>query len=89
MIMNNKSLDNTLKLDGMGPIDKRPSTDKLHHFDFFVEEKKCDTWHPPPDTWHLTPETWQLIANTWHLKYDTWVGLVGGNIQLPSSYGLW
>ena len=25
------------KLDGVGPVDKRPSTDKLHHF---VREKK-------------------------------------------------
>ena len=22
----------SLKLDGVGPVDKRPSTDKLHHF---------------------------------------------------------
>ena len=26
-----------LKLDGVGPVDKRPSTDKLHHF---VRKKK-------------------------------------------------
>ena len=25
------------KLDGVGPVDNRPSTDKLHHF---VEKKK-------------------------------------------------
>ena len=24
--------DDTLKLDGVGPVDNRPSTDKLHHF---------------------------------------------------------
>ena len=33
------------KLDGVGPIDNRPYTDKLHHF---VKKKKnvtCDTWH--------------------------------------------
>ena len=24
------------KLDGVGPIDNRPSTDKLHHFAFFL-----------------------------------------------------
>ena len=30
------------KLDGVGPVDNRPSTDKLHHF---VRRKKvtCDT----------------------------------------------
>ena len=26
------------KLDGVGPVDNKPSTDKLHHF---VEKKKC------------------------------------------------
>ena len=26
-----------LKLDGVGPVDNRPSTDKLHHF---VQKKK-------------------------------------------------
>ena len=34
------------KLDGIGPVDNRPSTKKLHHF---VQEKKkkknCDMWH--------------------------------------------
>ena len=31
-----------IKLDGVGPVDNRPSTDKLHHF---VNKKKmtCDT----------------------------------------------
>ena len=30
-----------LKLDGVGPIDNRPSTDPLHHFvQFFLKKKK-------------------------------------------------
>ena len=37
------------KLDGVGPVDNRPSTDKLHHFVRKEEEEKkkrkitCDT----------------------------------------------
>ena len=31
----------TSKLDGVGPVDKRPSTNKLHHF-VRKKEKKCD-----------------------------------------------
>ena len=38
------------KLDGVGPVDNRPSTDKLHHF---VQKKKskmtCDTCHVSRD----------------------------------------
>ena len=31
----------TEKLDGVGPVDKRPSTDSLHHFvEFFLRHKK-------------------------------------------------
>ena len=30
-----------IKLDGVGPVDNKPSTDKLHHFAEF-EEKKSD-----------------------------------------------
>ena len=50
------------KLDGVGPVDNRPSTDKLHHF---VRRKKLkkikkilhvtrDMWHVTRDTWHVT-----------------------------------
>ena len=40
------------KLDGVGPVDNRPSTDKLHHF---VKKNKkinvtCDTLHVTRDT---------------------------------------
>ena len=66
---------------GLGPIDNRPSTNKLHHF---VKKKKihvtCDTWHLTRDTWHVTPDTW-------HLKRDTWqVTCLGG---WTFSYRLW
>ena len=44
------------KLDGVGPIDNRPSTDNLHHF---VQKKKKrkkvtrDMWHVTRDMWHV------------------------------------
>ena len=40
------------KLDGVGPVDNRPSTDKLHHFVQKKEEKKvtCDMRHVTCDT---------------------------------------
>ena len=31
-----------LKLDRVGPVDTRPSTNKLHHF---MKKKKSDMWH--------------------------------------------
>ena len=43
-----------IKLDGVGPVDNRPSTNELHHF---VKKKKikknvtCDTWHMTCDMW--------------------------------------
>ena len=36
-----------LKLDGVGPVDNRPSTDKLHQF---VKKKKNYMWHATHDT---------------------------------------
>ena len=36
------------KLDGVGPVDTRPSTDKLHHF---VRGKKCDVTHDMRHVW--------------------------------------
>ena len=36
---NSEALD-ILKLDGVGPVDNRPSTDKLHHFVQKKEEEK-------------------------------------------------
>ena len=46
------------KLDGVGPVDNRPSTHELHHF---VQKKKIkkindvtrDMWHMTRDTWHV------------------------------------
>ena len=87
------------KLDGVGPVDNRPSTDKLHHF--FWRKKKCDMWHVTCDMWHVTCDMWHVTHDTWHVTCDTWRDMLhmtcdmfgGVNIlskfQLLSSYGLW
>ena len=81
----------TIILDGVGPVDNRPSTDKLHHF---VKKKKRDTCYVTCDTWHVTRDTWHVTRDTWngHVTHDTW-HVWGVNIlskfQLPSSYRLW
>ena len=36
------------KPDRVGPVDNRPSTDKLNHF---VKKKKCDLWHMTCGLW--------------------------------------
>ena len=52
------------KLDGVGRVDNRPSTNKLHHF---VQKKlqqqivTCDLWHVTRDTWHMTHDTWHFF----------------------------
>ena len=42
------------KLDGVGPVDYRPSTDKLNHF-----VKKKNKKNVTRDMWHMTRHTWQ------------------------------
>ena len=67
------------KLDGVGPVDNRPSTNKLHHF----VQKKNYMWHVTRDMWHMT-------RDTWHMTRDTFGGLnILSKFQLPSSYRLW
>ena len=49
------------KLDGVGPIDNTPSTNKLHHF---VQKKKnCDMGHVTRDMWHVTRYTWHMTRD--------------------------
>ena len=65
-----------LKLDGVGPVDNRPSNDKLHHF--VKKEKKltCDMWHVTRDMWHLTCcGGWSFSQNFSSLAFkvcDSW-----------------
>ena len=72
------------KLEGVGPVDNRPSTNKLHHF---VERKnnkqKCDMWHVTCDTWHMTCDLSPVTR-------DMLFGVnILSNFQLPSCYCLW
>ena len=55
------------KLDGVGPVDNRPSPEKLHHFE--KKREKNYTWHVTPDTWHLTRDTWHVTYDTWHVTH--------------------
>ena len=64
-----------LKLDGVGPVNNRPFTDKLHTlsakkkkkiqkiqfliFLFDMRHMTCYTWHMTHDMWHVTCDTWQ------------------------------
>ena len=50
------------KLDGVGPVDNKPSTKKLHHF-----VKKQKTWQVTRDKWHMTPDRWHLTRDMRHM----------------------
>ena len=40
-----KHAKHCITLDGVGPVDNRPSVDKLHHFVQRKEEEKCGMQH--------------------------------------------
>ena len=68
------------KLDGVGPVVNRPSTDKLHHFVKKKNKKINYIGHVTRDVWHVT--------RMWH------VTCCGGwtfspNFSSQSSYCLW
>ena len=70
-----------IKLDRVGPVDNRPSTDKLHHFVKKTKQKinkklTCDTWHVTCDMWHVTRDTFGVVN-------------ILSKFQLPNSYRLW
>ena len=50
---------NQLKLDGVGPVDNRPSTDKLLHFVQKKEEKRKEK---KSDMWRVTRYTWRMTC---------------------------
>ena len=83
-------LSRHMKLDGVDPIDNRPSTDKLHHFVQIKKNVTCDTCHGTCDTWHVTCDMWHMTLATWHVTCDKLWGVnILSKFQLPSSYGLW
>ena len=67
------------KLDRVGPVDNRPSTNKLHHF----VKKKSDMQHVTHDMWHMTHDMQRVTCDM----------VRGVNIlskfQPRSSSGLW
>ena len=52
------------KLDKVGPLDNRPSTEKLHHF---VKKNymTCDMWHMTCVMWHTTYDMCQVKDRGW------------------------
>ena len=42
IVMDNVFYQDNRKLDGVGPVDNRPSTDKVHHFVWKKKKKNCD-----------------------------------------------
>ena len=53
------------KIDGVSPINNRPSTEKLQHSVLKKRKRKkvkCDMWHGIRDMWHLTCETWYVAG---------------------------
>ena len=84
---------NVLKLDGVSPVDNRPSTNKLHHFVKKNTKKTwhltCDMWHVTCDTWHMTCDMWHVTRDMWHVTWDMLGGREGGgtfskNISTPA-----
>ena len=67
-----KSFNIFEKLDGVGPVDNRPSTDKFHHF---VRKKQQQKKHVTRDTSHVTHDAF-------------WGVNISSKFQLPSSYRL-
>ena len=73
------------KLDGVGPVDNRPSTDKLHQ----IVRKKRRRKKRRKKLWHVTHDMWHVTCDTWHVTHDTLGGMnILSKFQLPSSYCL-
>ena len=87
--MNDKGVCKTAlvkpKLDGVGPVDNRPSTDYFPH----LFKNKTKIWHVTGDMWQVTHDMWHVTCDTWHVPCDTWWGVnILSKFQLSSSYGL-
>ena len=76
------------KLDVVGPVDNRPSTDKLHHFVKKLKTKQknvtSDTWHVTCDMCHVTCDTWHMTFDVWHMTHEMW-HIVEGEHSLKIS----
>ena len=58
------------KVDGVGPVDNRPSTDKLHHF--VKKIVTCDMWHVTRDMWHVTCDKWHVTRDMFFFGGGGW-----------------
>ena len=47
-------------LDGVGPVDNKPSTNKLHQIVRKKKKKKSDMGHMTCDMWHVTRDMWHM-----------------------------
>ena len=52
-----------LKLDGVGLVDNRPSTEKLYYLKRKEEEKN---WHVTGGKWQVTCDMWNVTCEMWH-----------------------
>ena len=79
------------KLDGVGPVDNRPSTNYLHQFVriFFLIWIFFFFWQVTFDMWDLKDDMRYLTHDMWHLTQDTLqVVNIVSIFPLPSSIGL-
>ena len=60
------------KLDGIGPLDNRPSssTDKLCHF--LKRRRKKTMWQVTGDALQVTRDTWQVTCDLWYMTRARW-----------------
>ena len=59
-------LQSLTKLDGVGPVDNRPYTDKLYHF---VRKKNKIKINKNKKLLHVTHDMWHMTCDTWHVTY--------------------
>ena len=67
--------------DGLGQIDNRPSTNKLHHFVRKKKEKKKEEKEEENKRkkWHETHGKWHVTSDIGHMPWDMWhVTICGG-----------
>ena len=51
-----------LKLDVVGPVDNRPSTNKFHNFVRKKNKIYIYIWHVTRDMWHVTRDMWHVTG---------------------------
>ena len=65
-------IGHSTKLDGVGPVDNRPSTALTNFFwkIIFFDVIFFNMWHVTGDTWHVTGDRRQVTCDTWHIVWD-------------------